>query len=184
MIVLAVDVAPEETTLNATRFLAPIAAFALVFGVSGSAHAQTPTSTSIVAVVVVPAAPTDATTTIRPSTSTSVPRRVITCENARNHGEYVSSRPKGERAKAAKSDCGKPHRPTTTLAPKTTLGGPTTMVTTTVTTKPQVSATSTTLKRHDDDQDEDENEDARGDKGNRSGKGSKGRGNEKGKHRD
>lgn len=163
--------------MSANRFLVPLATVAVVLGVGGSAQAQTPTS--IIGVVVVTAAPTDATTTTRPTTSTSVPRRVITCENARNHGEYVWSRSKSERAFAAKSDCGKPHRSTTTLA------GPTTMVATTVTTKlrPTVPlvATSTTLKPHDDDQGEDESENGRANNG--KGKGPTGRGNANGTHR-
>lgn len=38
----------------------------------------------------------------------------MTCENARNHGEWVLSHPQVERAAAARSNCGKPHRPTAT----------------------------------------------------------------------
>ena len=176
----------RKPPLSANRFLVPLATAAFVLGVGGSAQAETPTS--IIGVVVVTAAPTETTntttttttTTTRPTTSTPVARRVITCENARNHGEYVSSRSKGERAAAAKSDCGKPHRPTTTLA------GPTTMVTTTVTAKPvttvSAAATSTTLKHDDDERGEDENENGKANHD--KGKGPKGRGNAKGTHRD
>ena len=146
--------------VNATRFFVPLVSVALVVGAGGSAGAQG--STSIAGVVVVTAAPVETTTT-KPPTTTPTTRRLVTCENARNHGEYVSSRPKGERATAAKRDCGKRHRPTTTI-----VGAPT------VTTKPAgtivVTVTSSLQRRLD--------EDAQGDDENDNSDDSEGRGND------
>ena len=166
--------------MNATRLLAPfvaLGAFALVGG--GTAGAQTETA-SRVTVVVVTAPPqatsTTTTTTITTTTTTTklgatVSPRVVTCENARNHGEWVSSRPKAERAAAARSDCGKPHRPTSTLLGQTVTTKPTS-------TSSSVPSTVTSTTNPRDGHDE-QGEDGKG-----KGKGNNGRNNDKakGKH--
>ena len=95
-----------------------MAAVAMTGAPAALAETTTTTSTSVVAVIVIGTSTTTSTTSTRPTvptTATVKPRvAAITCENAPNHGAYVAAQPKGKRAEAAKSDCGKKHASTTT----------------------------------------------------------------------
>ena len=153
------------------------AAFAAVAGslvLTGVSGAGAQTSTTVLGVIVIGDSTTSTTatttSTTRPSTTTTKVR-VVTCENARNHGEYVSAQPKNKRAEAARSDCGKKHDATTTTA----LGSvaPTNSSSTTApsTTRPNSSTSSTIDNRRGSGKKNDDGDD--GDKTDKIGKTSK-----------
>lgn len=101
-----------------------IVAVAMTGASAAQAQTTTTTSTSVVAVIVIGTSTTTSTRPTVPTTATVKPRVAqITCENAPNHGAYVAAQPKGKRAEAAKSDCGKKHASTTTTVSGNGNGG-------------------------------------------------------------
>ena len=136
----------QEVLMPARRLVLLITVLGAVsFPMTGYAGAETTTTVPSSTFVIQVGGPTSTTTTTKPTTTST--QRVVTCENARNHGEYVASQPTGKRANAARSNCGKPHRATgaTVSTPSTSArqSVSSTSTSTTSTTKPSGRRTNT-----------------------------------------